>query len=79
MYELASHTDVLRGSARVPAAGTRDEPLRTSGWEAMYEMEKRSDDVAKSKFVKLYDWLAYPVRKDENCSLAKNQPVGANW
>ena len=33
---LASHADVLRGSSRVPArgAGTRDEPLRTSAWEA---------------------------------------------
>ena len=32
---LASHADVLRGSSRVPALGTRDEPLRTSAWEAM--------------------------------------------
>ena len=36
---LASHADVLRGSSRVPApvrgAGTRDEPLRTSAWEAI--------------------------------------------
>ena len=34
---LASHADVLRGSSRVPAprgAGTRDEPLRASAWEA---------------------------------------------
>ena len=32
---LASHADVLRGSSRVPrGAGTRDEPLRTSAWEA---------------------------------------------
>ena len=35
---LASHADVLRGSSRVPGplseAGTRDEPLRTSPWEA---------------------------------------------
>ena len=43
---VASHADVLRGSSRVPAppmsehlskvrgAGTRDEPLRTSAWEA---------------------------------------------
>ena len=34
---IASHADVLRGSSRVPAprgAGTRDEPLRTSSWEA---------------------------------------------
>ena len=39
---LASHADVFRGSSRVPApltfsgAGTRDEPLRTSAWEASY-------------------------------------------
>ena len=32
---LASHADVLRGSSRVPrGAGTHDEPLRTSAWEA---------------------------------------------
>ena len=35
---IASHADVLRGSSRVPVlligAGTRDEPLRTSAWEA---------------------------------------------
>ena len=29
---VASHADVLRGCSRVPA--TRDEPLRTSAWEA---------------------------------------------
>ena len=39
---VASHADVLRGSSRVPAPrnqvsceGTRDEPLRTSAWEAI--------------------------------------------
>ena len=41
---IASHADVLRGSSRVPAsrtsadvrgAGTRDEALRTSAWEAI--------------------------------------------
>ena len=31
---LASHPDVLRGSSRVRGAGTRDEPLRSSAWEA---------------------------------------------
>ena len=31
---VASHSNVLRGSSRVPA-GTRDEPLRTSAWEAI--------------------------------------------
>ena len=28
------HADVLRGSSRLPAPRTRDEPLRTSAWEA---------------------------------------------
>ena len=38
---VASHADVIiRGSSRVPApqgtqSGTRDEPLRTSAWEAI--------------------------------------------
>ena len=36
--DVASHGDVLRGSSRVPASlsgpGTRDEPLRTSAWDA---------------------------------------------
>ena len=38
VYFLASHAEVLRGSSRVPVsgAGTRDEPLRTSSWEAIY-------------------------------------------
>ena len=31
---LASHPDVLRGSSHVRGAGTRDEPLRSSAWEA---------------------------------------------
>ena len=38
VVRVASHADVLRGSSRVPAprgAGTRDEPLRMSAWEAM--------------------------------------------
>ena len=30
LMTVASHAEVLRGSA-----GTRDEPLRTSAWEAM--------------------------------------------
>ena len=42
---LASHADVLRGSSRVPApisrAGTRDEPLRTSAWEAIVILAPR--------------------------------------
>ena len=31
---VASHADVLKGSSRVSGAGTRDEPLTTSAWEA---------------------------------------------
>ena len=31
---VASHADVLKGSSRVSRAGTRDEPLTTSAWEA---------------------------------------------
>ena len=31
---VASHVDVLKGSSRVSGAGTRDEPLRMSAWEA---------------------------------------------
>ena len=40
---IAPHADVLRGSSRVPAprgVGTRDEPLRTSAWEARMSMER---------------------------------------
>ena len=39
--ELASHADVLRGSSHVPAprgTGPRDEPLRTSAWEASLKL-----------------------------------------
>lgn len=48
-------------------------------WCTKEEIEKGSDDFTKTKFVKLCDWLAYPERKDEKCSFARNQPVGANW
>ena len=41
-------------------------------------IEKRSERITKSKFVKLWDWLEYP-EQDKKCSLAKNQPVGAKW
>ena len=42
---VSSHGDVLRGSSRVPTpqtsgARTRDEPLRTSSWEASYFADK---------------------------------------
>ena len=36
MFIVASHADVVRGSSRVSGAGTRDEPLRTSAWEATF-------------------------------------------
>ena len=29
------------------------------GWK---RMEKRSDDVTETKYVKLWDWFAYPER-----------------
>ena len=32
---LASHANVLRGSSRVPTPRLRDEPVRTSAWEAI--------------------------------------------
>ena len=34
--DVAFHADVLRGSSRV--AGTREEPLRTSVWEATIDV-----------------------------------------
>ena len=34
---VVSHADVLRSSSRVSGAGTRDEPLTTSAWEARGE------------------------------------------
>ena len=41
-YPVASHADVLGGSSSVPAprTGTRDEPLRTSAWEASYPADE---------------------------------------
>ena len=47
-------------------------------WGKKEEREKGSDDVTKTKFVKLCDQLAHPERNDEKSSLARNQPVGAN-
>ena len=35
-FPIASHADVLRSSSRVPAP--RDEPLRTSAWEASWSI-----------------------------------------
>ena len=40
---LAFRADVLRGSSRVP--GTREEPLRTSAWEATPEVIAKVDSV----------------------------------
>ena len=37
--KLASQADVLRGSSRIPAPETRDEPLRPSAWEAKDKLE----------------------------------------
>ena len=34
LFVASHHADVLRGSSRVRGAGTRDEPLRKSTWEA---------------------------------------------
>ena len=42
--KLASHADVLRGSSRVPA-GTRNEPLRSSTWEAKVKQERFEKDA----------------------------------
>ena len=39
----AFRADVLRGSSRVP--GTREEPLRTSAWEATPEVIAKVDSV----------------------------------
>ena len=39
---VASHSNVLRGSSRVPA-GTRDEPLRKSAWEAVHGCSLRCE------------------------------------
>ena len=33
------------------------------------KLEKKSDEVTKTKFVKLWDWLAYQKEQDEKCSL----------
>ena len=37
---------VLKGSSRVPGAGTRDEPLRTSAWEANVRTVRTSSYAA---------------------------------
>ena len=41
---------------------------------------KRSDDVTKTEFEKFPgDRLYIQKEQDEKCSLAKNQPISANW
>ena len=53
---LASHADVLRSSSRV-GAGTRNEPLRTSAWEA-----KPFLDLAGKGLIRC-PWGSSPVGK----------------
>ena len=43
---IASYAVVLKGSSRVPGAGTRDEPLRTSAWEANVRTVRTSSYAA---------------------------------
>ena len=50
---LASHADVLRGSLRVPAPGTREEFLRTTTWEAVRTI------VAKKLILSYFIYLFY--------------------
>ena len=43
------------------------------------DIEKRSNDVTKTKFVMGLVGICIQKKQDEKCSLAKNQPVSANW
>ena len=62
---LASHSDVFRGSSRVPSGvGTRDEPLRTSAWEA------KSPQTRLSRL---------PLRRRESCISKSGEHKGATW
>ena len=62
---LASHSDVFRGSSRVPSGvGTRDEPLRTSAWEA------KSLQTRLSRL---------PLRRRESCISKSGEHKGATW
>ena len=48
--DLASHADVLRGSSRVPTPlGTRDEPLKTSEWEARGDWESANMKIKREE------------------------------
>ena len=42
-------------------------------------IKKRTDELTKTKFVKLWDRLTYPESQDVKCSLEKNWPFSANW
>ena len=78
MRELASHADVLRGSSRVPAPRTRDEPLRTSAWEAMRELTvlqlvaaDRERETCKRKGDSLDDLLCQEMKEGSTISINK--------
>ena len=43
------------------------------------DIEKRSNDVTKTKFVMRLVGTCFQKEQDEKCSPAKNQPVSANW
>ena len=63
---IASHADVLRGSSRVPAprgAGTLDEPLRTSAWEARMSMQR---ELYLNKAISFYGPPCFLERATEN-------------
>ena len=43
------------------------------------DIEKRSNDVTKTKFVMRLVGTCIQKEQDEKCPPAKNQPVSANW
>ena len=43
------------------------------------DIAKRSNDVTKTKFFMGLVGICIQKKQDEKCSLAKNQPVSANW
>ena len=47
--------------------------------KAVDDIEKRSNDVTKTKLVMRLVGICVQKEQDEKSSLAKNQPVGANW
>ena len=58
-HQIASHADVSRASSRVPApltgAGTRDEPLRTSAWEASHETPSSMSRLSRDNLITFED------------------------